>query len=70
MENILKVILENENLKEELKVLLVKHGYYKEARYLRDFKSLNIIDIEKIKTPKELSPAEIEIFKNNLTNIM
>lgn len=28
------------------------------------------VDIEKINTPEDLSTAEIEIFKNNLTNIM
>lgn len=28
------------------------------------------VDIDKINTPAELSPEEIEIFKNNLTNIM
>lgn len=30
----------------------------------------NKIDIEKINTVPNLSPEEIEIFKNNLTNIM
>lgn len=30
----------------------------------------NKIDIEKINAPADLSPSEIEIFKNNLTNIM
>lgn len=52
MEKVLKVICENENLKEEIKVLLVKYGYYKEARELRGFKSFNVIDLGVSKKPE------------------
>lgn len=45
MKEVLEAILNNENLKEEVKVLLVKHGYYKEARDLKDYKSLTVIDL-------------------------
>lgn len=45
MKTVIEAILKNENLKEDVKILLVKYGYFKEARDLRDYKNLTIIDL-------------------------
>lgn len=65
MEELIQIILNDNDIKEQIKVLLVKHGYYKQARDLSEQSSI-IIDLEEINKPKQLSKKEIVLLNNNL----
>ena len=64
MKEVIEVILNNHNLREEVKVLLVKHGYYREARDLRDYEKVVDLEPHEKKAIDRLGDEAIEQFKN------
>lgn len=72
MSTILNAIFQNESLKEDVKILLVKHGHYKEARELMESQNTNtkpflgITGLSEIEYPiKEKTDKDLLDFINN-----
>lgn len=67
MSNLLNVIFENEVLREKVKILLVEHRYYKEARDLMENKNEGIFNAINPKatvweSPETYNPTELADF--------